>query len=108
MTIIESIVYLCFKPSTANMIRPANKSDQAQIARILHTIDLFPPEILANEMSDYLINPDTEHFWFVHEDKAIVNGFCYCVPEQLTDRTYNLLAIEACILPSRVMALVEN
>ena len=44
-------------------------------------------------MVDFLTNSNTEHYWFVHEDKGTVTGFCYAVPEALTDRTYNLLAI---------------
>ena len=75
------------------MIRPATAADQAAIAEVLGTIELFPPEILPEQLADYLDNPDTDHFWFVHEAAGTVTGFCYCVPEALTDRTYNLLAI---------------
>lgn len=75
------------------MIRSATATDQPAIRRVLTTIELFPPEILADQMHDYLSNPETEHCWLVHLTGAEVTGFCYAVPEELTDGTYNLLAI---------------
>ena len=75
------------------MLRSATTTDRAAIRAILHTIELFPPEMLEEMMTDYLHNPDTEQYWFVYEAQDSVLGFCYAAPEQLTDRTYNLLAI---------------
>lgn len=42
---------------------------------------------------DYFNNPHTEEIWFAALEDNTVVGLGYCVPEKLTDATYNLLAI---------------
>ncbi|MEO0341559.1 MAG: GNAT family N-acetyltransferase [Bacteroidota bacterium] len=76
------------------MIFPASRADIPAIQSLLATIELFPPEILESQMNDYLNNAESQHIWNVFKNReGEVQGFCYCIPEPLTDRTFNLLAI---------------
>lgn len=74
-------------------IRLVEKKDINSIKEVLDSIDLFPSEYLESMISDYFTNPETEEVWFTYtiDENPIAIG--YCVPEKLTDRTYNLLAI---------------
>jgi ribosomal protein S18 acetylase RimI-like enzyme len=44
-------------------------------------------------ISDYFNNPDTQDIWFTYIDNNKQVAIGYCVPEKLTEGTYNLLAI---------------
>lgn len=74
-------------------IRPTLGTDINHLKTVLNTIELFPPEMLDDMMSDYLTNPETQDVWFTAlvDDTPIALG--YCVPEMLTEGTYNLYAI---------------
>ncbi len=76
-----------------NQIRPITQTDLEDLKNVVDSCELFPSEYLAEMIGDYLHNPDTQDFWFtcVDNQKAVAIG--YCVPEKLTDGTYNLLAI---------------
>lgn len=75
------------------MTRPAENTDFSGIKAILETIELFPPEMLEEQMAPYLNDPQSGHHWFVQEKDGNIQGFCYSIPEMLTDETHNLLAI---------------
>jgi ribosomal protein S18 acetylase RimI-like enzyme len=55
--------------------------------------ELFPSEYLDEMISDYFNNPDTQDIWFTYIDNNKQVAIGYCVPEKLTEGTYNLLAI---------------
>lgn len=74
-------------------VRLVETKDINSIKVVLDSIELFPSEYLEDMVSDYFTNPETEEIWFtctLNENPIAVG---YCVPEKLTDRTYNLLAI---------------
>ena len=56
------------------MTRPATAADKSAITAILSTIELFPPELLDEQMTDYLGNPESEQRWLVHEAEGAVIG----------------------------------
>ena len=74
-------------------IRPVIKSDIDGLKRVVDSSDLFPSGYLDEMISDYFDNPDTQDIWFTYIDNNKQVAIGYCVPEKLTDGTYNLLAI---------------
>lgn len=75
-------------------VRKVMASDVHGIKEVLDSSELFPSEYLERMMADYLTNQATAEIWFAAIDQhGEVVGFGYCVPEKLTNATYNLLAI---------------
>lgn len=74
-------------------IRAVTQDDVEGLKMVVDSSELFPSEYLEEMISDYLNNADTQDIWFAHFDDTTPNAIGYCVPEKLTDGTYNLLAI---------------
>ena len=74
-------------------IRKVIASDVEALKKVLDSSRLFPSEHLNEMISEYLSNPSSEEIWFIYLAGGQPVGFGYCVPEKLTDGTYNLLAI---------------
>lgn len=74
-------------------IRAVIKDDIDGLKKVVDSSALFPSEYLDEMISDYFNNPERQEIWFTYldNDKQVAIG--YCVPEKLTDGTYNLLAI---------------
>jgi hypothetical protein len=74
-------------------IRAVSQTDLNELKNVVDLSGLFPPEYLDDMISGYFNNPDIEEIWFTYIDNEIPKAIGYCVPEKLTDGTYNLLAI---------------
>jgi ribosomal protein S18 acetylase RimI-like enzyme len=74
-------------------IRPVTKNDVNGLKSVLDSSELFPSEYLDEMISDYLNNKETEDMWFAFVEDTTPTAIGYCVPEKLTNGTYNLLAI---------------
>ncbi|HQQ99058.1 MAG TPA: N-acetyltransferase [Cyclobacteriaceae bacterium] len=94
--------------------RAVTKSDMAALKEVLDSCELFPSAYLDEMISDYFNNPDTKDIWFtcLNNNRPVAIG--YCVPEKLTDGTYNLLAIgvsrdqQRTGIASQMMAYIEQ
>jgi ribosomal protein S18 acetylase RimI-like enzyme len=74
-------------------IRPILLSETDDLKLVLDSCELFPSELLGEMIYDYFNNPETEDIWFTAISDEIPVALGYCVPEKLTEGTYNLLAI---------------
>jgi ribosomal protein S18 acetylase RimI-like enzyme len=74
-------------------IRDVTPSDTEGLKVVVDSSELFPSEYLDEMISDYFNNPDTQDIWFTYIDNNKQVAIGYCVPEKLTEGTYNLLAI---------------
>lgn len=74
-------------------IRPVVHSDLNDLKNVVDSSELFPAEYLDGMISEYFNNPQANDIWFTYVDDNKPVAIGYCVPEKLTDGTYNLLAI---------------
>lgn len=80
-------------------IRPTKHEDLPGLGAVLDGTGLFPAEMLADLASGFLAGDDSASLWLTCETDGQAMGFCYAVPEALTDGTWNMLAIA--VLPER-------
>ena len=80
-------------------VRPSRSTDIADLQRVADETELFPGEMLPDMINGFLSRGDAEDLWLSCEMHGDVIGFCYAVPEQLTEGTWNMLAIA--VAPSR-------
>lgn len=74
------------------IIKATSPDDIAGLQTVLDGTELFPSEMLPDMLAPSLAG-ETEAFWLTcHNDKEAV-GFCYTAPEELTDGTWNMLAL---------------
>ena len=74
-------------------IRPTEASDIPALQIVLDETGLFPSEMLPDMLSGFLSKRDSQAVWLTCEVGGEPVGFCYAAPEQLTDGTWNMLAI---------------
>ena len=74
-------------------IKQVTKADIDGLKVVLDSCGLFPSEYLDEMISDYFDNDETQEIWFTYIDNNIPVAIGYCVPEKLTNGTFNLLAI---------------
>lgn len=74
-------------------IKPVTQSDIGGLKNVLDSCGLFPSEYLDEMIFDYFNNTNTQDIWFTCIENNSPVAIGYCVPEKLTDGTYNLLAI---------------
>ncbi|MDJ0710022.1 MAG: GNAT family N-acetyltransferase [Woeseiaceae bacterium] len=79
-------------------IRATTDTDLSDLERVLDETGLFPSEMLADMVSGFLSNDVSHDIWLTCESEGEAVGFCYAVPEQLTEGTWNMLAIA--VLPA--------
>lgn len=74
-------------------IRTVRRSDLPALEAVLETSGLFPPELLADMVAPFLEQPETKELWLTYVREDVPIALAYCVPERMTDGTWNLLAI---------------
>jgi ribosomal protein S18 acetylase RimI-like enzyme len=74
-------------------IRPTRSDDISALKAVLDGTGLFPSELLADMVSGFLSDGESHDIWLTCEMEGKAVGFCYAAPEELTDGTWNMLAI---------------
>jgi GNAT superfamily N-acetyltransferase len=87
------------KDKTMMHVRSTKAEDVPALKLVLDGTQLFPSDMLPEMMSQFLSGSDCEDLWLTCEADGRAIGFCYAAPEQLTEGTWNMLAIA--VLPSR-------
>jgi ribosomal protein S18 acetylase RimI-like enzyme len=78
--------------------RLTRREDVPALQNVLDATELFPTDMLAELIEGFLSKDGCTDLWLTAEVGGKVVGFCYAVPEKLTDGTWNMLAIA--VLPS--------
>lgn len=80
-------------------IRLTTTHDIPALQGVLDGTGLFPSAMLPDMMAGFLDGTAEDDLWLSvdHDGEAV--GFCYAVPEELTEGTWNMLAIA--VLPQR-------
>lgn len=74
-------------------IRPTKASDVQALQLVIKATDMFPPEMLPEMIGSFLSSENCPELWLTCEHHGEAIGFCYAVPEEMTDGTWNMLAI---------------
>ena len=80
-------------------IRPTKSEDISALQVVVERTGLFPRDMLPELLAGFLSGDDSEDHWLTCEQNGEPIGFCYAVPEQLADGTWNMLAIA--VLPEK-------
>ncbi|MEP2102643.1 MAG: N-acetyltransferase [Parasphingorhabdus sp.] len=85
---------------THNPIRPIVHEDIPALKRIIDATDMFPSEMLDDMIAGFFTDEGSNEIWLTYDtDDDKVSGMgdakavAYCRPEEMTDRTWNLLLI---------------
>jgi ribosomal protein S18 acetylase RimI-like enzyme len=60
---------------------------------VLDSTELFPSGMLAGMIAGYLSETESHELWLTCDVDGDVVGFCFAAREELTDGTWNMLAI---------------
>ena len=79
-----------------NPIRSVTPNDISTLKRIIDATNMFPSEMLDDMIDNHFNDTKNDEIWLTY-DPAIGGGdpkaVVYCRPEEMTDRTWNLLLI---------------
>ncbi|MEO0916665.1 MAG: GNAT family N-acetyltransferase [Pseudomonadota bacterium] len=73
-------------------IKPTTTDDIPGLRTVLDRTGLFPGNMRADMLAPALAG-ETDAFWLTCHSYDDAVGFCYTVPEDLTDGTWNMLAL---------------
>lgn len=80
-------------------IRPTKSEDIPALKLVLDGTHLFPSDLLAGMVSDFLSGDENGSVWLTAIEDGDAIGFCFATPETFTDGTWNMLAIA--VLPEK-------
>lgn len=78
-----------------NPIRPVVSNDIPALKRIIGATNMFPSEMLDDMIAGFFNDKENEEMWLTYamSDDQDAKAVAYCRPEEMTDRTWNLLLI---------------
>jgi ribosomal protein S18 acetylase RimI-like enzyme len=79
-------------------IRRTKSNDIASLMLVLDQTELFPSEMLPDMIGSSLDSQSDTDIWLTCDENGTAVGFCYAIPEKLTEGTWNVLALA--VLPS--------
>lgn len=82
-----------FKKDKTLNINPTKAGDLPALRDILDATALFTSEMLPEFIAGFLSEDPSEDLWLTCEKDGKAIGFCYAKPEEMTDGTWNMLAI---------------
>lgn len=74
-------------------VRPTQLVDIPALKLVLDDTELFPSDMLPDMAGGFLSGEDSHDLWLTCEMDGTAIGFCYAVPEELTEGTWNMRAI---------------
>ncbi len=74
-------------------IRQSKTEDIPALIDVLDATGLFPSNLLPDMVQGFLSGEPRADIWLTCEAKGEAIGFCYAVPEDMTEGTWNMLAI---------------
>jgi N-acetylglutamate synthase-like GNAT family acetyltransferase len=74
-------------------VRLTKSEDIPALNLVLEGTGLFPSDMLPDMIAPFLSTEEAPDIWLTCERDEIAIGFCYAIPEPLTDGTWNMLAI---------------
>jgi len=81
-------------------IRPVAPDDIPALKRIIDATDMFPSEMLDEMIAGFFNDENNGEIWLTYDtaddearDMGKAKAVAYCRPEEMTDRTWNLLLI---------------
>ncbi|MEM1198340.1 MAG: GNAT family N-acetyltransferase [Pseudomonadota bacterium] len=80
-------------------IRPTTSEDIPALTQVVDGTALFPSEMLPDLLSAFLSGDESESVWLTAEEDGNAIGFCFASAEDLTDGTWNMLALA--VLPAK-------
>jgi N-acetylglutamate synthase-like GNAT family acetyltransferase len=74
-------------------IRLTKQEDIPALNMVLDGTGLFPSSMLPDMIAPFLFDEEPADVWLTCEVNGTPVGFCYTIPEPLTDGTWNMRAI---------------
>jgi N-acetylglutamate synthase-like GNAT family acetyltransferase len=74
-------------------IRQTHPKDIPSLQSVIDETGLFPSEMLPDMIEGFFSGDEHQSLWLTCEKDEEIIGFCYAIPEQLTNGTWNMLAI---------------
>lgn len=75
-----------------DFVRPLRAGDLTDLAATIDATGLFPGELLPGMAEPFLSGAAPSERWLSYDD-GVPCGVVYCVPERLTDGTWNMLLL---------------
>ncbi len=74
-------------------VRPTRSGDLPALQLVLDETGVFPSELLPGMIEGFLSSEESQDLWMTCDLDGAAVGFCYAVPEEFTEGTWNMLAI---------------
>lgn len=74
------------------MLRFLNKADADRLYHFLQSLNVFENEQISY-IKTLFMKQEEEYIWLAFFSEDELNGIAYCIPEEMTNRTWNLVML---------------